>query len=79
MRQLFCFSRFARDKKINARGGVKMRHFRAKSQHLNTLVDTVSYSLCRHLCQPVVVVQAVLPGGGGQQLLVPPGLPLDPN
>ncbi len=33
MHQLFCFSR---DLKSNARGGVKMRHFRAKS-HLDTL------------------------------------------
>ncbi len=37
MRQFLRFSRIARDCKINAQEGVKMRHFRAKSQHLDTL------------------------------------------
>ncbi len=37
MRQFLRFSLIARDCKINAREGVKMRHFRAKSQHLDTL------------------------------------------
>ena len=47
----FCFSRIARDSKIDAREGVKMRHFRAKSQHLDTLgekhIGTVS---CLFVC-----------------------------
>ncbi len=42
MRQFLHFSRIARDCKINAREGVKMRHFRAKSQHLDTLVPPFS-------------------------------------
>ncbi len=36
MRHFLGFSRIARDSKINAREGAKMRHFRAKS-HLDTL------------------------------------------
>ncbi len=37
MRHFLSFSRIARDSKNDAREGVKMRHFRAKSQHLDTL------------------------------------------
>ncbi len=38
MRHLFRFLCIAQDSKINARGGVKMRHFRAKSQHLDKVL-----------------------------------------
>ncbi len=37
MRHLFCFSRVERDSKNDVQEGVKLRHFRAKSQHLDTL------------------------------------------
>ncbi len=39
MRHFLGFSRIARDSKIDARERVKMRHFRAKSQHLDALTD----------------------------------------
>ncbi len=37
MRHVLGFSRIAQDSKIDARERVKMRHFRTKSQHLDTL------------------------------------------
>ncbi len=43
MRQFLRFVRIARDLKTDARESVKMRHFRAKSQHLDTLQMSVRY------------------------------------
>ncbi len=51
MRHFLCFSRIAQDLKNDAREGVKMRHFRAKSQHLDTLAGARSSKVTRYICK----------------------------